>query len=90
MAWRRDGLKLVRGLADAEAPDAGELYDLRADPGERRDLAAERPELRARLEAELAAQLAELGGLGRFREDRELPPELRGPLEELGYLEAEP
>ncbi|MEW6071486.1 MAG: sulfatase [Planctomycetota bacterium] len=38
-----------------------ELYDLGADPGETRDLAASRPELVADLRARLAAELARVG-----------------------------
>jgi arylsulfatase A-like enzyme len=53
-AWRAGGLKYVR----APRP---ELYDVVADPGERRDLAASRPADVLRLEAALAAVRLESG-----------------------------
>lgn len=75
-ALREEGWKLVRGL-DAE------LYDLRADPGEARDVAADRPErTRAMTEslAELSASLA-----GAEAEPVRLDEEVRRMLQSLGY-----
>lgn len=73
--------------------DRTELYDLAADPGERRDLAARRPDLRARLadrlqtweeetEAVRARYWDGAGESGRA----EMSPEVIRRLEELGYL----
>ena len=58
-ALRTERYKLIlhRAAADGRAL---ELYDWQADPRERRDLAAEQPELALQLETELEAQLAAL------------------------------
>ena len=65
-----------------------ELFDLEADPLERRDLSSGEPALRAGLEAELRAAIraaeekgARFGAGGTV----ELSPEERQNLEELGY-----
>ncbi|HVS13102.1 MAG TPA: sulfatase [Thermoanaerobaculia bacterium] len=62
-----------------------ELYDLAADPGEQRDLAAAHPEIVERLERALAARR---GGLcaGRPADRQQLDEELRRQLEALGYV----
>ena len=52
---REGDWKLVRGAGPAD-----ELYDLAADIGETRDLAANRPEVKARLAAALDAWNREL------------------------------
>ena len=89
----RDGaLKLIHSDTSAarEEPAAveWELYDLREDPGETRNLVAERPadvaELRARLEA---LQLALRTGAGPHA-SIEMGDELREQLVGLGYVEA--
>jgi arylsulfatase A-like enzyme len=81
-AIREGSWKLITSLADARVVDA--LYDLEADPRERRNLAKERPErvqeLRARLEA-LAAESVEAAPMA--EEDEAI---LAARLEELGYL----
>ncbi|HEV8248980.1 MAG TPA: sulfatase-like hydrolase/transferase [Gaiellaceae bacterium] len=79
----RDGSwKLITSLADERVADA--LYDLDADPRERRNLARERPDLvqrlRARLE-ELATESVEAAPMA--EEDEAI---LAARLEELGYL----
>ena len=79
----RDGRwKLITSLSDERVADA--LYDLEADPRERRNLARERPEeahrLRVRLE-ELATESVEAAPMA--EEDEAI---LAARLEELGYL----
>jgi arylsulfatase len=62
-----------------------ELYDLRADPGETRDLARDAPHVLEPLRRQLLGLLATDPG----REDREEPPlpeELRDALRSLGYV----
>jgi arylsulfatase A-like enzyme len=54
--------RLVLGGDDREVPE--ELYDLADDPGERRDLAADRPELVAEMRARLEAALANVPAAG--------------------------
>lgn len=54
-AWIEGRFKLHRLPDNDGAPPRLELYDLDADPAEQRDLAAERPDLTARLAADLAA-----------------------------------
>ena len=79
-----DGLKLIV----TEPAGTGELYDLRADPGETQDLAAARPADVARLAALLAAQAAATGGGPRApARSLEASPELLEQLEGLGYVE---
>jgi arylsulfatase A len=55
-AIRRGDRKLIENYEDGRL----ELYDLRADPGERHDLAADRPDEAARLRDRLAAWRAEI------------------------------
>ena len=85
---RRGG---VRGVVDPPyklvhlvADDAFELYDLDADPGERRDLLAARPELAARLKQSLADW--ERSVRDGAAAERDLDPELIERLEAMGYL----
>ena len=81
-AIRDGGWKLITSLEDDRVADA--LYDLEADPRERRNRAKDRPdlvqELRARLEA-LAAESVEAAPMA--EEDEAI---LAARLEELGYL----
>jgi arylsulfatase A-like enzyme/Flp pilus assembly protein TadD len=63
-----------------------ELYDLAADRGESRNVAAENPETAGALDAEVGAELARLGGTDR----RELTPEEEEALRALGYVSGEP
>jgi arylsulfatase A-like enzyme len=69
------------------------LYDLEADPGETRDLAAEQPEQLAALDARLEAARADLGlpPLDQIGSEGEAAPELdpatQQRLRELGYVE---
>jgi len=88
-ALRVGALKLI-----AHADGRAELYDLGADSGETRDLAAERPQDVARLRARLEALRAENEGRRRARlaarasGDRErVREETRRELEALGYVE---
>jgi arylsulfatase A-like enzyme len=69
-----------------------ELYDLREDPEERRDLALERPEQVAELAGELAGRMADERGLataGPAVPGAVLTDDMRRKLEALGYLGAE-
>jgi arylsulfatase A-like enzyme len=70
-----------------EGPEEGtrELYDLEADPGERRNLAEAEPETAAALAARVAAWRA--GRAGRPDAPLRLSPEERERLEALGYTE---
>jgi hypothetical protein len=67
-----------------------ELYDLRSDPEERHDLAAERPERAQELAAEILTRLGKLDGAHRVRVEQPLVggAELK-LLEALGYTEAD-
>jgi arylsulfatase A-like enzyme len=57
---REGDLKLIRFYARADdGSDELELYDLAKDPGERHNLAAERPEIASRLNGLLQRQLAD-------------------------------
>lgn len=69
------------------------LYDLQTDPGARKDVSAERPEVAARLAAELSARREDAAERFRSRRvaDRPAAPpmkeKVRRELEALGYLE---
>ena len=68
------------------------LYDLRADPDERRDLSVSNPELRAEAEAASARAQATLRALELLHPEGaaaspSLPEELKRQLEGLGYLD---
>lgn len=63
--------------------DYFELYDLERDPGETRNVAAERPEVRAALAAALARWQETRGP---FRPEEDLPDDLRRKLKQLGYV----
>ncbi len=81
-----DGTKLI--LPSAAGRAAGlvtELYDLEQDPGERVNLAAERPADVERLRARLSAVLAR--GLQDEPGEWELSEENQAALRELGYVE---
>jgi arylsulfatase A-like enzyme len=76
-AWRNGRYKYIR----APRP---ELYDLAADPGETRDLAASDPGTASRLDAELAAALVPLH---ENESRREADPETAERLRALGYVQ---
>ena len=59
VAVRMDDFKAVRQRLNSAQPGPWELYDLKADPNERTDLASRRPELIARAEAILRDQVDE-------------------------------
>lgn len=67
---------------------AVELYDLRDDPGERRDLATREPQRAAALRAQLEAYVARQRASAEQRRELELSEEERERLELLGYLDA--
>jgi choline-sulfatase len=74
---RSGGKKLIR----APRP---ELYDVEADPGETRDLAATQPDAVTRLSAELDSFLA---AAGEAQSRRAVEPETAERLRSLGYVE---
>ena len=79
----RDGRwKLITSLEDARVVDA--LYDLEADPGERRNVAAANPDVVARLRQRLEALATESVEAAPISVEDEAILEAR--LEELGYL----
>ncbi len=74
----------VPGAPDFPFPiEPLELYDLTADPGETRNLAAERPDVVDELRALIAARFAGLSDRGR---EQDIPEDLRRELEALGYV----
>lgn len=83
---KRDGLRLVLNAASGERW----LYDLAQDPGERNDIAAERPGVADELEAELREELRRDGLLRRFVGDpgttESLSDEQFDELRRLGYV----
>ena len=66
LSLRSGSWKLVANYRAPEHQEkpAHELYDLAVDPGERRDVAAEHPELVVRMDGELAEWVAGMLGLG--------------------------
>jgi arylsulfatase A-like enzyme len=84
-SWTSGDLKLILTPARGEDPERVELYDLARDPGERRDLAAERPDEVRRLRDELEAVRAHLAA-GAGGAPVELDSATRARLEALGYL----
>jgi len=71
-----------------DADERVELYDLEADPGERRNIGQEDPKTVARLEAELDRRIkeGEESVQERMRRAIEVDDDLRKRLEELGYV----
>jgi arylsulfatase A-like enzyme len=67
--------------------DRAELYDLRDDPGEWRDLAAREPRRAAALRAQLEEHIARQRASATDPREIELSDEERERLEQLGYLE---
>jgi len=87
-------LKLIRSLrrfhyVDAFARDAGttELYDLAADPGERDDLAARRPDVRDALARRLDAWIAAHPAASTAPSPADVAPDKLRELRALGYVE---
>ena len=64
-----------------------ELYDLRSDPAERRNLLEARPGLGGEFRAELWSWRGGSAHVDGFAEPAPLPPELELQLRALGYLE---
>ena len=88
------GMKLIRSLrrfhyVDAFAREAGttELYDLAADPAERDDLAARRPEVRDALARRLDAWMELHGAAPVAPPPSNLAPDKMRELRALGYVE---
>ncbi|HUG54149.1 MAG TPA: sulfatase-like hydrolase/transferase [Vicinamibacteria bacterium] len=81
-AMRARGLKLIRYRSSSRV----ELYDVGADPGERRDLSAEWPEKRSAMLRELFVAL-EAGTVRRPEGRAALTEEQRERLRALGYLQ---
>ena len=78
-----DRMKLVGHLGDRTI----ELFELGSDPGETRDLSAERPEEAARLRRALEEWTAEVRRKRYRGAELELSPEEAGHLQELGYVD---
>jgi arylsulfatase A-like enzyme len=76
---------LVRGRWKYVQAPTPELYDLAADPGETRDLAAERPEILAELERELRELMASMNSYAANAPD--LRPGMAADLSALGYAQ---
>jgi arylsulfatase A-like enzyme len=96
VAVRFGGFKLIRQVPpeDADAPGAGgpprmALYDLRRDPGERRNVARVRPKRRRQIALRLDAILGRIAeeGQASYPTVTEVPPALRERLEALGYVQ---
>lgn len=89
-ALRTGRFKLVTSRASTRPPaPAVELYDLREDPREERNLAGSEPELRDRLLARLQeeSRRLEAEGMPGLSSADAVPPELRERLRQLGYLD---
>ena len=86
IAVTRGAWKCVISEFGARRPTRAELYDLRADPGETRDVALDRPGVVIEMRETALAWWNE-----RFRgervEDEEVDPELEERLRALGYVE---
>ena len=70
-------------------PDAPELFDLRADPAERRNIAAEQPQMVAMLKTHITAHMQHVADT--MPADAIIAPDLDdeivGRLRDLGYME---
>jgi arylsulfatase A-like enzyme len=88
-ALRTDRSKFILSARTAAWPDGdeqrSEIYDLRNDPGERLDLAPDRPDVVAALRRRLL-QIARGGGPQEEELPENLDPELAAKLRALGYL----
>jgi arylsulfatase A-like enzyme len=92
-ARRRDMIGFGFGVRQGrwkhlEARDEGQqsLFDVEVDPGERRDLAAARPDHVQQLSAAIASWRARFPESGSAAPTR-MPPEMRSKLRALGYAE---
>ena len=81
-AWRHGDLKLVQSAAPAQV----QLFDIKADPGELHDLAAEAPEALQRMTDELELVLQALSAEATTGPAPVLTPEQIEQLRSLGYL----
>lgn len=77
--------KLIRTGLEGPGPPDSELYDLETDPGEQRDLAEARPEIRQRLTRLLRARARRPAALDPVQ--TRLDPTLEERLRALGYAE---
>jgi len=91
VAARVRSMKLILNLERDRAPGSHlELYDLTADPQERRNLVAERPLVARYLEAHAAMlRAAQAGVRARLKAGREVPmtPDQEEQLRALGYIQ---
>ena len=81
-----NGFKLVHtpAVAEHDLPERLELYELAADPGETRDLAAERPDLVATLKRRLNEWIADTSSARGTR--YEVDPAALEALQGIGYM----
>ena len=77
--WVSEDWKLVQG-------SESELFDLRADPGETRSLAAQEPQRTERMRAALQAALGKMAPGGDVARGAALSPEQEERLRSLGYV----
>jgi arylsulfatase A-like enzyme len=84
---RFDGRKLIAPLAERVLPEAGQLFDLRNDPHELRDVSAGHPDDVERLLGMLSLTLAGIDLQGGPSEAPVYDQELLDDLTRLGYME---
>lgn len=84
MSLRTAGFKYIASPGD----DTAELYDLRSDPGETRDLVSERPDVAASFQSRLQSWRDELADAPvRKRSTVKIDEQTRKALVALGYAE---
>ena len=85
-SFRSGNWKYIATLGDDGRLTEEELYDLGTDPGESRDLSAERPAEIARFHGLLRSHVELAKSLRGAEEGVEIDPDTQRLLESLGYL----